>query len=96
MARRRMRLILLFTVAFSFAAGAIPIRCDTCRDDASFRAEAEAAGPGTHLVYSLETGVVQQWQIAAADSAESPAPASDTPAPAVPNGGTEPGERTTD
>jgi|GEM_PF-6844767 len=56
-------LALLALLALPSLCSAQPIRCDTCRDDASFRAEAATAGEGTHLVYNLETGVVQQWYV---------------------------------
>lgn len=65
--------IMFVACAYSSAAIAIPVRCDTCRDDGAFREEAVAAGPGTHLVYNLETGVVQQWSVGGEKGGSRPA-----------------------
>lgn len=55
--------LLATTFALPTTSSARPIRCDTCGDDASFKAQAAAAGEGTHLVYNVATGVVQQWYV---------------------------------
>lgn len=44
-------------------AEAVPVRCDTCRVDADFRAEAIRMDPGTHLVYNLGANVIQQYRV---------------------------------
>lgn len=44
-------------------AGAAAIRCDTCRIDQDFRAEAVKMGAGTHLVYNLRANVIQQYYV---------------------------------
>lgn len=77
---------LLATLACSNAGTARSIRCDACRDDASFRAEAVAAGEGTHLVFSVETGVVQQWYVGpgGGDEGRKPVDAPDTSHPPEP------------
>ena len=38
-------------------------RCDTCVGDHEFRDEARVLGTGVHLIYNVETGVVQQWNV---------------------------------
>lgn len=38
-------------------------RCDTCVGDHEFRDEALVLGTGVHLIYNVETGVVQQWNV---------------------------------
>lgn len=42
-------------------------RCDTCVGDHEFRDEARVLGTGTHLIYNIETGVVQQWKVPQTD-----------------------------
>ncbi|MBT2767591.1 hypothetical protein J7J08_08060 [Stenotrophomonas sp. ISL-67] len=49
-------------------AEAVPVRCDTCRDDGDFRAEAIKLGPGTHLVYNVGANVIQQYYIKSSTS----------------------------
>ncbi|WP_256776895.1 MULTISPECIES: hypothetical protein [unclassified Stenotrophomonas] len=44
-------------------AGAAAIRCDTCRVDRDFRAEAVKMGAGTHLVYNLRANMIQQYYV---------------------------------
>lgn len=44
-------------------AQAVAIRCDTCRVDSDFRAEAVRRGPGTHIVYNVKDNLVQQWYV---------------------------------
>lgn len=44
-------------------ASAVAVRCDTCRDDGHFRAEALRLGTGTHLVYNVHTNSIQQYYI---------------------------------
>ncbi len=53
-------------IGFGLATGdarAAAIRCDTCRIDADFRAEAVKMGEGTHLVYNLRTNILQQYYV---------------------------------
>lgn len=70
------RAALLAALALPSVGTAKPIRCDTCRDDASFKAQAAAAGEGTHLVYNVATGVVQQWYVGPGGGSQDPDPSS--------------------
>ena len=63
MLKRLLTVLVLAGACLADEASAKQIRCDTCRDDLSFRAEAERAGQGTHIIYSLETAAVQQWYV---------------------------------
>lgn len=64
-------------------AEAVAIRCDTCRVDSDFRAEAVGRGPGTHIVYNVKDNLVQQWSVGS-DGDTVPAAVKTPPTPVVP------------
>ncbi len=64
-------------------AEAVAIRCDTCRVDSDFRAEAVSRGPGTHIVYNVKDNLVQQWDVGS-DGDTVPAAVKASPTSVVP------------
>lgn len=64
-------LIALGLSATSGEADAAVKRCDFCKEDHHFSAEASLLGPGTHLIYNIESGTVQQWTVTEADDSAS-------------------------
>jgi hypothetical protein len=53
-------------IGFALMAGqahATAVRCETCRIDGDFRAEAVRLGAGTHLVYNVGANAIQQYYV---------------------------------
>lgn len=86
---------LLLSLAASltaFSAHSKVMRCDTCTTDTHFKEWAKTLGPGTHQIYNLHAGILQQWYVprggpvpvpAGSIQAPSGQPQKQTPAPAA-------------
>lgn len=75
----------------AISADAEVMRCDTCTTDTHFKEWAKTLGVGTHQLYNLHAGILQQWHVpqggivpaGTPQAAPSGVPQKQTPAPAI-------------